>query len=442
MGRSIPRLNFEIAAKDIIAAPSAKIALDGVIGAKPAKGDLTFSAAPIRHGTSAAENLSIGSVALSGSGALSAERLLDGAFQLRAGDLDDLTPLALQKLAGKLDGQFSFSSADGKQAGAVQLKASGLRAEAASIERLDIDIKGSDMLAAPRLDGTAALDRAAFGGETIPRLRFAAKSAGEASDFTLSTEARGVQIESKGRLFASKPLRVDLAAFEAKGAGQRISLAGPARFSFPDGGVEIRGLSLASGAGRLNVDGKAGETLDLTLNAKGLPLSLAKLAEPALAFDGALDAAARIGGKASAPTGDWRFELAKFSSTQLRAAGIGALGLQRLGQAARRPHQHQRGAQSAAQWVGADRRLASALATGAMDVTCALHWTRRSPMSRWPTADAASRENSRSTRARKGRCKSRRFPAQRALMTAPSTIRSPEFASTIFPRCCAGAATT
>ena len=331
MGRSIPRLNFDIAGKDLIAAPSAKIALDGVIGAKPAKGDLTLFRGSDQKWNFAAENLSIGSVALSGAGVLSAARLLDGAFILRAGDLDDLTPLALQKLAGKLDGQFSFSSADGKQVGAVQLKATGLRADKLSLERLDIDMKGSDLLAAPRLDGTAALDRAVFGGETIPRLRFAAKSAGEASDFTLSTEARGVQIESKGRLFASKPLRVDLVAFEARGAGQRIALAGPARFSFPDGGVEIRGLSLASGAGRLNLEGKVGETLDLTLNAKGLPLSLAKLAKPDLALDGALDAAARIGGNASAPTGDWRLELAKFSAPQLRAAGVAALGFKASG---------------------------------------------------------------------------------------------------------------
>ena len=44
MGRSIPRLSFDIAGKDLIAAPSAKIALDGVIGAKPAKGELTLFA--------------------------------------------------------------------------------------------------------------------------------------------------------------------------------------------------------------------------------------------------------------------------------------------------------------------------------------------------------------------------------------------------------------
>jgi translocation and assembly module TamB len=48
-------------------------------------------------------------------------------------------------------------------------------------------------------------------------------------------------------------------------------------------------------------------------------------------LDGALDATARIGGKASAPTGDWRLELAKFSAPQLRAAGIGALGLKASG---------------------------------------------------------------------------------------------------------------
>jgi translocation and assembly module TamB len=331
MGRSIPRLNFDITAKDLIAAPAAQIALDGLVAGKPAKGQANVARDAAGAWTFASQNLSLGSVALSGSGALSAARLIDGAFTLAAGDLDDLSPLALQKLAGRLDGKFSFSSADGKQGGAVQLKASGLRAAQASIDRLDLDAKASDLFGAPRIDGTAALDRAVVGGESVPRLRFTAKSAGDGSDFTLSTEARGVQLESRGRLIAATPIRIDLAAFEARGAGQRITLGGPARLTFPDGGVEIRGLALTSGAGRLTVDGSAGKTLDLTIAAKALPLSLARLAAPDLALDGALDASARISGMASAPSGDWRIDLPRLSAPQLRTAGIDSIGIRASG---------------------------------------------------------------------------------------------------------------
>ena len=175
-----------------------------------------------------------------------------------------------------------------------------------------------------------------------------------------STEARGVQVESRGRLFASTPLRLELSAFEAKGAGQRITLAGPARFAFPSASVEIRGLALASGAGRLTVDGTAGAALDLTLSAKALPLALAKLASPDLALDGALDASARIGGAASGPTGDWRLELARLSAPQLRAAGLAGLGLRASGRLQGARTSLNAALSSAAGRNGPDRRLCAA----------------------------------------------------------------------------------
>lgn len=331
MGRAIPRLTFDISGKDLIAAPDARIALDGEIAGKPARGALNVSRDASQTWRFASAGLSLGSVSLSGSGALSPEKRLDGKLALQAGDLDDLSPLALRKLAGKLESHFVFSAADGRQSGAVRLKASGLRAAQASLERLDVDLRGADLLGAPRLDGTVSLDRAQVAGESILRLRLTAQSTADASDFTLSTEARGVAIESKGRLVAATPVRLELAAFEAKGAGQRIALASPARFAFPAGGIEIRGLALASGAGRLTLDGTAGDKLDLTLSAKALPLALARLAAPDLALDGTLDASAKIAGAASAPTGDWKVEIARLSAPQTRDAGLGAIAVRASG---------------------------------------------------------------------------------------------------------------
>jgi translocation and assembly module TamB len=130
---------------------------------------------------------------------------------------------------------------------------------------------------------------------------------------------------------ASTPLRVDLASFEAKGNGQRIALAGPARLAFPPKTVEIGGLALVSGAGRLSVDGKVGEKLDLTISAKALPLALTRMVAPDLALGGTLDASARLGGAASAPVGDWRLGLSKLAAPQLRQAGLTSLDIRATG---------------------------------------------------------------------------------------------------------------
>ncbi|MGO9758524.1 MAG: hypothetical protein ACLPNY_18135, partial [Roseiarcus sp.] len=331
MGRSTPRLVLDVAAKDIVAAPDARIGLDGMVGGKPASGALALACGADGFWRFKADHFRLGSVSLAGSGAVSPTHLVEGSLDLEAGDLDDLTPLALQKLAGRLQAQLTFDAAGGKQAVSSVIKASGLRAANAAVERLDLDARVSDLFGAPTIDGTALLDRASFGAQTIPRLRAASKSGPGGSDFSLSTEVRGIAVESRGRLVASAPIRVDLASFEAKGGGQKIALAGPARFAFPPGSVEIGGLTLASGAGRLSVDGKAGEKLDLTVSAKALPLALAKMAAPDLALGGTLDASARIGGAASAPTGDWRFDLSKLAAPQMRQTGVTSIDVHASG---------------------------------------------------------------------------------------------------------------
>ncbi|WP_294535278.1 translocation/assembly module TamB domain-containing protein [uncultured Rhodoblastus sp.] len=331
MGRSIPRLALDIVAKDIVAAPDAKIGMDGVIGGKPASGALALARRADGGWAFKSEDFRIGSAALVGAGGLSPGHLLDGAFDLDADDLDDLTPLALRKLAGRLQAKVAFDAAGGKQALSAKVKAAGLRAAGATLEKLDIDASIADLFGALKIDGNASVERASFGAQTIPRLRAVAKSGADGSDFTLSTEARGIQVESRGRLVASTPLRVDLAAFEARGNGQRIALAGPARLAFPPQSVEIGGLVLVSGAGRLSVEGKVGEKLDLTVSAKALPLALARMVAPDLALGGTLDASARLGGSASAPTGDWRLDVSKLAAPQLRQAGLTSLDIRATG---------------------------------------------------------------------------------------------------------------
>jgi translocation and assembly module TamB len=62
-----------------------------------------------------------------------------------------------------------------------------------------------------------------------------------------------------------------------------------------------------------------------------LPLALARLFAPDLALGGTLDASARLGGAASAPTGDWRLTLSRLTAPQLRQAGLTSLDLRATG---------------------------------------------------------------------------------------------------------------
>ncbi|PPQ36280.1 autotransporter secretion inner membrane protein TamB [Rhodoblastus acidophilus] len=331
MGRSVARLTLDVEGRDLIAAPRARVALAGVAEGKPASGVAEFSRDAAGAGTFVAREIRFGSLALNGAGKLDAAKRLDGDFDLAAGNLDDLSAFARQKLAGRLAAKIALRRDGDRQDGALKLDASGLRFGENSLAALAIDARAKNLFGGPRVEGTAALDRADIAGESIPKLRATAKAVVNGSEFSLTTEARGVAMEARGILGASAPLKLDLTAFEARRGAQKISLIAPAAFGFPAGGVTISGLALKAGAGRLDLSGSAGEKLDLTLAARALPLDLARMFAPDLAVSGALDVDARLTGSASAPEGAWRVEAKKLSAPQMRAAGVASADLRASG---------------------------------------------------------------------------------------------------------------
>jgi translocation and assembly module TamB len=60
-------------------------------------------------------DVSIGSVLAQGGVALDAANFAAGQFALHARDLDDLSPLALQKLSGGIDADVTLTHADARQ---------------------------------------------------------------------------------------------------------------------------------------------------------------------------------------------------------------------------------------------------------------------------------------------------------------------------------------
>lgn len=322
LGRPIPRLTIDAVVRDLQGALEAQVKLDGEVDRKPATGSLQLARTADDGWNLSGLDVAIGSVRLNGGLTLDQASRANGRLTLAARNLDDLSALALSKLGGQLDADIALAVDEGRQNLDVKARGQRLAAPSLSIDKLDAALAARDVFGKPVLDGKVTVDRAVISGEPVSAIRFESKGAADASAFTLNATARGFALNGAGRLVPAEPLRLELASFEARRDGRRIALSQPARFSFPAGGVEIAGLVLAIDAGRLTLDGRAGETLDLKVAARNVPLSAARIAAPKLNLAGTLNAEAQIAGTPDAPTGPWKLQIAGLATPETRSAGL------------------------------------------------------------------------------------------------------------------------
>ena len=324
LGRSAPRLSLDAHAKG---GASLALKLAGEIDGKALQGDLRLA----RGGDAIMLDraaFSLGGAKIDGAGKL-AKGLADGRLTVAAPRLDDLSPLALTPLSGSLQADVRLASADGRQNAAIEARSPEAGFGAARLAGLDVDMRLTDLFGDARADGTAAADRIVAAGETVSGVKLAAK----AGAFDLAANLRGMALRAKGALhMAQRALRLD--AFSARGRGPSITLVQPATLAFDDAGVATKDLTLALGAGRLSLKGRAGCRLDLQARAEAIPLALADLASPGLGLAGTASGEARLGGEAAAPSGDWRVALAGLAAPASRSAGLSPLDVKASGRLA------------------------------------------------------------------------------------------------------------
>jgi translocation and assembly module TamB len=320
-GRAIPKLSLRADARDLLGAPTLDAALRGTVDGAAARGGAHVAGAGSGW-TVDGVDVAIGRAALKGALALDAAGLARGRLTLAAPDLDDLSAFALQKLSGALNADIALDAADGAQNIRIDATGARIRAAEASIDRLTAKIAGRDLLRRPALDGEIAVDDIRASGQTISKVRLRASPAAGGSALDVAVDAMNAALAARGVLTPGDVTRLDLRALSLERFGKRIALASPTTILVDKGVVELKDLALAVGAGRLRLDGRIGERLDLTAQARALPLAIAAMADAGLALDGALDADARIQGAASAPSGDWKVKIAKLTAPQTRSNGL------------------------------------------------------------------------------------------------------------------------
>ncbi len=331
MSRPVPRLVLQAIATKLRSDPEARITLDGEIDRKHATGALHVARGAAGATVIDGIDVRVGSVALAGGVTLSPEARADGQISLRAGNLDDLSPLLLQKLGGRLSADVAFVQRNGGQDATVKATGQMLSGYGASLDALKADVSVSDVTRHPVIGGAVAVDRATFDGQAITRLRLDATGRPQGSDVTVSATAAGFDLTAAARIVPADRIRLELSRFAANRGRDRIALAGPATITFADGGADIRNLALALGSGRLGIDGHAGQRLDLKAVARAIPLSVADLVSPGLGLTGTLEGDARVTGSAMTPTGDYRLHVAALAAPQTRSLGLPPIDIKASG---------------------------------------------------------------------------------------------------------------
>ena len=328
LARPIPRLTIDAVAKDLQGALDASVTLAGEVDSKPATGSLRLARQPDDSWNLSTLDFALGSVRLNGGLTLDTASRAAGRLTLVARNLDDLSALALTKLGGQLDADIVLAAPEGRQDIDLTARGSRLAGPSFTVDKLDARANARDIYGRPMLDAAIAIDRAVAAGEAISGIRFDSKGAPDASAFTLSANARGFALKGAGRLVPGEPLKLELACFDARRDGRAITLANPAAFSFPASGVDIANLALSIDKGRVTLDGRAGETLDLRFAARDVPLSAASIAVPSLKLGGTLNAEAQVKGRPGDLSGPWKLRIAQLVTPETRQAGLPPVEIQ------------------------------------------------------------------------------------------------------------------
>ncbi|WP_393956772.1 translocation/assembly module TamB domain-containing protein [Methylorubrum sp. POS3] len=322
-GKPIRDLRLDATLSDLTGALDGTLRLTGDVAGKALKADAHVARPSKTDYALDRLAFALGSVAIDGRAVVDPHSLLsEGALTVRAGDLADLSAVALGQMGGSLDAAVTLTRDGGRQDATIRATGAHLRYDRFGLAKLDADLVGRDLRAHPALDGRASLDRVVAAGQTIDTVRLTATGTSQASDLVLTAQARGFALDGAARLIPAERTRVEIVRFSAQRGSDRLALAGPAAITLDDGSALIENLVIAAGSGRVSVQGRAGESLDLKIGIRALPLALARIASPSLALSGTVDGEADLQGTASRPEGRYALSVAKLVTPETRRAGL------------------------------------------------------------------------------------------------------------------------
>lgn len=324
MARPLRNVTLDVTARDITGAPSGSFQLAGDIAGKAARGTGSLTTGADGSRQLSGLDVAIGSVTARGDITLSSAHLATGTLAVAAGDLADISALTLQEASGRLDATVTLDVANGRQRVAAKGDAANIRFAGRSLASARIDATVTDPLGVPLINGTADLKGLDLSGLVVETASIKATGNTAGTDLVVEALAQNTTLRTAGRLSpqpGGAQLRLD--RLTASRANVNVTMSAPTTFTLANGAVRIDRLALAAGGGSVTIAGMAGETLDLTVDLRALPLSLVDLVAPGQNLSGTLAGSARVTGPASAPNGNYDLRVARLSNPDIASNGAG-----------------------------------------------------------------------------------------------------------------------
>lgn len=260
------------------------------------------------------------------------EFLPEGKLRFTLPDISLVAALAGQKASGDLKGEADFSAEGGASSASVNARGKGVQLGGISVKGPDVDLEIVD-LKALAASGSVKAGEITSGANRLTGLTLAFDRKGQDTGFDLKANYDGKPVAVKGSAAVTGGrTTIDLQTATASPKGIALKLQRPASIIIENGTADLDNLAIQTGKGSVTVDGKAGQTLDLTATIKALPLSLANTFAPDLQADGTLSGTVRATGKIASPSVDYKLTADRLAVAQTRSAGLQPLSIKADGQ--------------------------------------------------------------------------------------------------------------
>ena len=249
--------------------------------------------------------------------------LIDGDLNVVSPDVSVAAALALVEAQGEVNAEVTLTPSEGKQNATVRGDVRGLVANDIRVGSADINATIADLFGVPQVNGAINGRDIAAAGVTVQTLAATASQNGQTTGFDAQARlATGTDINVAGSLTpidAGYRLALDRAQLTQGQLSAR--LAQPTVLAVSGSTVSLDAIRFDVGSGSITATGSAGEALNMTLDVRALPLSIANAVVPSLGLAGTLDGKATITGTGSDPR----------VAFEARGAGINAAAIGEFG---------------------------------------------------------------------------------------------------------------
>lgn len=259
--------------------------------------------------------------------------LLEGQLEIAAADISTAAALALVEATGALNAQLSLSHFEGVQNAEISGRVENFSADETSLASATFEATIEDLFNVPAIDGALNASGLVAAGIEVATVEATASSSEGETEFDARAELENGAIAATRGMLAPEGegfrLRLDDASF---GRGTvSAQLRSPASLRIEGDVVEIDDLAIDIAGGAVTANGIVADQLDLDVNIRELPLSIANLVRADLGLGGTISGSANLSGPRDRP--DVAFDLTGrgIEAAALEQAGLSSIAFDASG---------------------------------------------------------------------------------------------------------------